>query len=94
MYINQRLIGKTFVGGSMEENLVIFCILGVFENSLRYVYGLKCLSSCKSDFRCFILCIPLHKFNQWKSTKTRRAEKMGTEDKDCWDRETERWKQN
>ena len=55
MYINQRLIGKTFVGGSMEENLVIFCILGVFENSLRYVYGLKCLSSCKSDFRCFIL---------------------------------------
>ena len=55
MYINKRLIGKTFVGGSIKENLVSFCILGVFENSLRYVYGLKCLSSCKSDFRCFIL---------------------------------------
>ena len=27
----------------MKENLVSFCILGVFENSLRYVYGLKCL---------------------------------------------------
>ena len=23
-------------------------MLGVFKNSLRYVYGLKCLSSCKS----------------------------------------------
>ena len=31
----------------MKENLVSFCILGVFENSLQYVYGLKCLSSRK-----------------------------------------------
>ena len=33
----------------MKENLISFCMLGVFKNSLRYVYGLKCLSSCKSD---------------------------------------------
>ena len=39
----------------MKENFSSFCVLGVFKNSLRYVYGLKCLSSCKSDFRCFIL---------------------------------------
>ena len=32
----------------MKENLISFCMLGVFKNSLRYVYGLKCLS-CKSD---------------------------------------------
>ena len=39
----------------MKENFSSFCVLGVFKNSLRYVYGLKCLSSCKSDFRCFYL---------------------------------------
>ena len=39
----------------MKENFSSFYILGVFKNSLSYVYGLKCLSSCKSDFRCFIL---------------------------------------
>ena len=33
----------------MKENLISFCMLGVFKNSLRYIYGLKCLSSCKSD---------------------------------------------
>ena len=33
----------------MKENLISFCMQGVFKNSLRYVYGLKCLSSCKSD---------------------------------------------
>ena len=33
----------------MKENLISFCMLGVFKNSLRYFYGLKCLSSCKSD---------------------------------------------
>ena len=33
----------------MKENLISFCMWGVFKNSLRYVYGLKCLSSCKSD---------------------------------------------
>ena len=39
----------------MKENFSSFYILGVFKNSLSYVYGLKRLSSCKSDFRCFIL---------------------------------------
>ena len=39
----------------MKEKVTSFCMLGVFKNSLRYVYGSKCLSSCKSDFRCFIL---------------------------------------
>ena len=38
----------------MKENVTSFCMLGVFKNSLRYVYGSKCLSSCKSGFRCFI----------------------------------------
>ena len=38
----------------MKENVSSFYMLGVFKNSLRYVYGSKCLSSCKSDFRCFI----------------------------------------
>ena len=32
----------------MKENFIIFCMLGVFLNSQRCVYGLKCLSSCKS----------------------------------------------
>ena len=39
----------------MKKNLISFCMLGVFKHSLRYVYGLKCLSCCQSDFRCFIL---------------------------------------
>ena len=39
----------------MKENVSSFYRLGVFKNSLRYVYGSKCLSSCKSGFRCFIL---------------------------------------
>ena len=39
----------------MKENFSSFYMLGVFKNSLRYVYGSKCLSTCKSDFRCFIL---------------------------------------
>ena len=69
-------------------------MLGVFKNSLRYVYGLKCFSSCKSDFRCFILWIPLHKFNQWKSTKKRTMGKKWTEDKDYGDSEIGRWKGN
>ena len=31
----------------MKENFTSsFCMFGVFKNSLRYVYGLKCLSSC------------------------------------------------
>ena len=29
----------------MKENFTPFYMLGVFENSLKYVYGLKCLSS-------------------------------------------------
>ena len=32
----------------MKENFIIFCMLGVFLNSQRCVYGLKCLSSCES----------------------------------------------
>ena len=39
----------------MKENFSSFYTLGVFKNSLRYVYGSKCLSSCKSGFRWFIL---------------------------------------
>ena len=39
----------------MKENVTPFSMLGVFKNSLRHVYGLKCLSSFKSDFRCFVL---------------------------------------
>ena len=39
----------------MKENFSSFYTLDFFKNSLRYVYGLKCVSSCKSDFRCFIL---------------------------------------
>ena len=33
----------------MKENLTSFYMLGVFKKCLRYVYGLKCLFSCKSD---------------------------------------------
>ena len=78
--------------------LAVF-VYGVFIKMMWGVlYGFECqylviasyLFSFKSDFRCHIFWIPLHKFNQWKSTKSRRAEKMETEDKDCWDRETER----
>ena len=39
----------------MKEYSSSFYTLSVFKNSLRYVYGSKCLSSCKSDFRCFIV---------------------------------------
>ena len=39
----------------MKEKFFSFYMLDVFKNSLRYVYGSKCMSSCKSDFRCFIL---------------------------------------
>ena len=85
---------KIFIGGAMKENVSSFYTLGVFKNSLRYVYGSKCLSSCKSDFRWFILWIPLHKFNQWKSTNKRTKGKKWTEDKDCGDREIGRWKGN
>ena len=46
---------KILIGGAMKENFSSFYTLGVFKNSLRYVYGSKCLSSCKSDFRWFIL---------------------------------------
>ena len=34
----------------MKKNLISFCILGVFKNSLRCLYVLKYVSSCKSDF--------------------------------------------
>ena len=54
--ITQRLIGKIFVGGVIKDDyFTSFCVLSVFKNSLMCVYGLKCLSSCKSGFRCFIL---------------------------------------
>ena len=89
--INQGLIGKNFVGGAKKENFTPFCFLGGFKNSLRCLYGLECLSSCKSDFRCFILWIPLHKFNQ--STKKRATGKNWTGDKDCVDSKIGRWKE-
>ena len=82
---------KTSNEGAMKENFTPFYVLGVFENSMKYVYGLKCLSSCKSDFRCFILWIPLHKFNLWKSTKKRTMGKKWTEDKDNGDSGIGRW---
>ena len=72
----------------MKENFTPFCMLGVFKNSMKYVYGLK------SDFRCLILWIPLHKFNQWKSTKKRTMGKKWTEDKDYGDSGIGRWKGN
>ena len=42
----------------MKEKFSSFYMLGVFKKKFEvcwYVYGSKCLSSCKSDFRCFIL---------------------------------------
>ena len=73
--------------GAMKENVTPFYMLGVFKNSLRYGYGLKCLSSFKSDFSCFVLWIPLHKFNHWKFTKKATVGKKWTEDKDYGDSE-------
>ena len=48
-YITQRLISKTFVGGTIKENFTSFCMLCVFKNSLRCLW-FKMFGGPSSEF--------------------------------------------